>query len=54
MAFVLIAVMVAILIGAVVMSKGRSFFKYAEMSRTLQSVDESGLSKRLPQRRAVH
>jgi hypothetical protein len=39
MAFLLIGMMVAVLVGALVLSKGRSFFKYAEMSRGLQSED---------------
>jgi hypothetical protein len=39
MAFLLVGMMTGILLGAVVLSKGRNFFKYAEMSRTLQSED---------------
>jgi hypothetical protein len=41
MAFLLIVLMGGILATAMVLSKGRSFFKYAEMSRTLQSGDKS-------------
>jgi hypothetical protein len=37
MAFVLIVMMVGVLLGALILSKGRSFFKYAEMTRSLQS-----------------
>lgn len=37
MAFLLIFMMVGVLTAALVLSKGRSFFKYAEMSRSLQS-----------------
>jgi hypothetical protein len=40
MAFLLIAMMIGVLLTALVLSKGRSFFKYAEMSRTLQSEDQ--------------
>jgi hypothetical protein len=40
MAFLLILLMGGILVAAMVLSKGRSFFKYAEMSRTLQSGDK--------------
>jgi hypothetical protein len=39
--------MIGILFGALVLSKGRNFFKYAEMSRTLQSEDT-------PARRTQH
>jgi hypothetical protein len=37
MAFLLIVMMVGVLVGALVLSKGRNFFKYAEMSRSLES-----------------
>jgi hypothetical protein len=50
MAVLLIAVMIAALISVLVRSKGRSFFKYAEMSRSLesqQSQDEPALRPRL-------
>ncbi|MEA2506528.1 MAG: hypothetical protein QOH48_1146 [Actinomycetota bacterium] len=46
MALLLIAVMIAALVSAVVRSKGRSFFKYAELSRTLESQDEPRLRSR--------
>ena len=39
MAFLLVGMMIGVLLGAIVLSKGRNFFKYAEMSRTLQSED---------------
>lgn len=47
MAVLLIALMIAVLILAVVRSKGRTFFKYAEMSRTLESQEEPALRPRL-------
>jgi hypothetical protein len=40
MAFLLIVMMVGVLLGALILSKGRNFFKYAEMSRSLQSDDK--------------
>ncbi len=40
MAFLLILIMGGILVAAMVLSKGRSFFKYAEMSRSLQTGDK--------------
>lgn len=48
MAVLLIAAMIAVLILAVVRSKGRTFFKYAEMSRTLtlESQEEPALRPR--------
>jgi hypothetical protein len=39
MAFLLVGMMIGVLVGALVLSKGRNFFRYAEMSRTLQSDD---------------
>jgi hypothetical protein len=41
MAFLLIVMMVGVLLGALISSKGRTFFKYAEMSRSLQTEDKS-------------
>jgi hypothetical protein len=40
MAFLLIVMMVGVLLGALILSKGRTFFKYAEMSRALQTEDK--------------
>jgi uncharacterized membrane-anchored protein YhcB (DUF1043 family) len=40
-AFLLIAMMIGVLLGALILSKGRNFFKYAEMSRSLQSEDKA-------------
>jgi hypothetical protein len=45
-AFLIIVLMVGLLLGAVVLSKGRNFFKYAEMSRTLQSQDDTAVRTR--------
>ncbi|MEA2508852.1 MAG: hypothetical protein QOG21_934 [Actinomycetota bacterium] len=42
MAFLLIVMMVGVLVGALVLSKGRNFFKYAEMSRLLESDETPG------------
>jgi hypothetical protein len=53
MAFLLIVVMGGILIAAMVLSKGRSFFKYAEMSRTLQSGDKPARRARTQHRQRV-
>jgi hypothetical protein len=50
MAFLLIVIMFGALLGVVVLSKGRNFFKYAEMSRTLQSQDDPAKRTR---RRAI-
>jgi hypothetical protein len=47
MAFLLIVMMVGVLLGALILSKGRNFFKYAEMSRSLQTEDK-------PSRRTQH
>ncbi len=35
MAFLMVVVMIGALLAALILSKGRNFFKYAEMSRTL-------------------
>ena len=40
MAFLLIVMMVGVLLGSLILSKGRNFFKYAEMSRSLQTEDK--------------
>jgi hypothetical protein len=50
MTFLLIVLMGGILVAAMVLSKGRSFFKYAEMSRTLQSGDKSARRTRAQHR----
>jgi hypothetical protein len=43
MAILLVAVMIGALVAALVLSKGRNFFKYAEMSRTLQYEDNKSV-----------
>ena len=43
MAFLLVVVMVGALLAALVLSKGRNFFKYAEMSRTLPYEDNKSV-----------
>ena len=43
MAFLLVVVMVGALLAALVLLKGRNFFKYAEMSRTLPYEDNKSV-----------
>ena len=43
MAFLLVVVMIGLVLAALVLSKGRNFFKYAEMSRTLPYEDNKSL-----------
>jgi hypothetical protein len=50
MILVLIGIMLSVLVAAMVLSKGRSFFRYAEMSRGLPREDVP--SRRLRQKAA--
>jgi hypothetical protein len=50
MILVLIGIMLSVLVAAMVLSKGRSFFRYAEMSRGLPR--EEVPSRRLRQKAA--
>jgi hypothetical protein len=52
LAFLLVVVMVGVLLAALVLSKGRNFFKYAEMSRTLPYDDNKSVMQRQPRRAA--
>jgi hypothetical protein len=45
MGFLLVVVMIGVLLAALVLSKGRNFFKYAEMSRTLPYEDNKSVLK---------